>query len=121
MRGRTGVNQVLTVSDSMRDEISAGGSAARLRRLAAEAGMKSLESDARRAVAAGLTTSHAVSRFLLAASAGSLPCEECGSGVPFGALGCPGCGHPRGARCACGQPIERGWRYCPWCVRRANG
>jgi len=120
LRGRTGVYQVLTVSDAMRDEISAGGSAARLRRLAAEAGMKSLESDARRAVAAGLTTSHEVSRFLLAASAGSLPCEECGAGVPFGASGCPGCGHPRGARCACGQPIERGWRYCPWCIRRAN-
>jgi type IV pilus assembly protein PilB len=116
-RGRTGVYQVLTVSDAMRDEISAGGSAARLRRLAAETGMRSLASDARRAVAAGLTTPHEVARFLVADSAGSLPCDECGTGVPFGALGCPGCGHLRGVRCACGQPVEKRWRYCPWCIR----
>lgn len=119
VRGRTGVYQVLTVSDAMRDEISAGGSAPRLRKLATEAGMRSMESDARRAVAAGLTTPHEVARLLAAGAAGSLPCEDCGAGVPFGSLGCPGCGRPKGRRCACGQPLEKGWRYCPWCIRRA--
>ncbi len=120
MSGRTGIYQLLTVSDEMRDEISGGGSAARLRRLAAESGMRSLPSDARRAVAAGLTTPHEVGRYLRADSVDGVPCSACDTLVPFGAAGCPGCGAARGRRCACGQPVERGWRFCPWCLRRAS-
>lgn len=117
LRGRTGIYQVLTVSDAMRDEISGGGSSARLRRLAAEAGMTTLESDARRAVAAGLTAPHEVSRFLDLGSSAGVPCAECSSPVPFGALACPSCGERRSHQCACGRPLERGWRYCPACIR----
>jgi type IV pilus assembly protein PilB len=119
LRGRTGVYQVLTVSDAMRDEISRGGSSARLRQLAAETGMKTLDSDARRAVASDLTTPHEVARLLHAGSSTTLPCARCGSGVPIGAHACPECGHQRRKRCSCGQPLESGWRYCPWCIRRA--
>ncbi len=119
-RGRTGVYQVLTVSDAMRDEISGGGSSARLRRLAAEAGMHSLESDARRAVAAGLTSPHEIARLLRVGAAAAVPCPACDLGVPFGALACPHCGRRRGRRCACGQTLERGWHYCPSCVRRVS-
>lgn len=115
--GRTGVYQVLCVSDPIRDEISGGGSAARLRRLAAESGMKTLESDARRAVAAGLTTPHEVARFLRSDRTDGRPCRHCGGGIPFGASGCPGCGRVNGRRCACERRLEPGWRYCPWCIR----
>jgi type IV pilus assembly protein PilB len=120
LRGRTGVYQVLTVSDTMRDEISGGGSSGRLRRLAAEAGMKTLDSDARRAVAAGLTTPHEIARVLRAGAAVSVPCAGCALSVPFGASGCPHCGRLRGRKCACGHPLERGWRFCPSCVRPAG-
>jgi type IV pilus assembly protein PilB len=117
MRGRTGVYQVLGVSDEMRDEISGAGSSARLRRLAAEAGMGTLESDARRAVAAGLTTPHEIGRLLHAGAVTGAPCPVCGTVVPFAALACPGCGDRRRRACACSQPLERGWRWCPSCVR----
>lgn len=117
LRGRTGVYQVLTVSDAMRDEISGGGSSARLRRLARESGMTSLESDARRAVGAGLTTPHEISRFLDVGSTAGVRCHACSYGVPFGALACPRCGERRARRCPCGHTLERGWRYCPSCVR----
>lgn len=116
-RGRTGVYQVLTVSDAMRDEISGGGSSARLRRLAVEAGMQSLESDARRSVAAGLTSPHEIARILRAGAAASIPCPDCSRSVPFGAAACPFCGTRRVPRCACGNAVERGWRYCPSCIR----
>jgi len=118
LRGRTGVYQVLTVSDAMRDEISGGASSARLRHLAAETGMQTLTSDARRAVASDLTTPHEVARLLEAGSSVSIPCSSCGSGVPVGAHACPQCGHRRDKRCACGKALERRWRYCPWCVRK---
>ena len=117
LRGRTGVYQILSVSDEMRDEISGGGSSARLRRLAAETGMRSMASDARRAVAAGLTTPHEVSRLLHAGEASRAACAVCDTGVPFGAHACPGCGARRGRRCPCGQGLEPGWRFCPSCVR----
>jgi len=117
LRGRTGVYQLLAVSDEMRDEISGGGSSARLRRLATNTGMRTLDSDARRAVAAGLTTPHEVGRLLHAAATSGSPCHSCETTVPFEALACPGCGLSRGPRCSCGRPLERGWRFCPWCVR----
>jgi type IV pilus assembly protein PilB len=116
-KGRTGVYQVLTLSDAIRDEISRGGSSARLRRLARETGMRALDSDARRAVASGLTTPHEITRLLHAAEGTSVPCRSCGSGVPLGALACPRCGRHRAKRCACGEGLERGWRFCPWCLR----
>lgn len=119
-RGRTGVYQVLTLSDALRDEVSGGGSSARIRRLARDAGMRTLDSDARRAVAGGLTSPHEIARFLHAAEGSSVPCRHCGTGVPVGALACPDCGQRRVRRCSCGEVLERGWRYCPWCIRPAR-
>lgn len=116
-RGRTGVYQVLTLSDALRDEISRGGSSSEIRRLAREAGMGTLASDAKRAAASGLTTPHEIARFLQAAEDVTIPCRSCGAGVPVGALACPECGHQRERRCACGASLQRGWRYCPACVR----
>ncbi|HET9949164.1 MAG TPA: ATPase, T2SS/T4P/T4SS family, partial [Longimicrobiales bacterium] len=118
-RGRTGVYQVLTLSDALRDEISRGGASAQLRRLARETGMGTLASDARRAVASGYTTPHEIVRLLQAAEGSTSPCRRCGGAVPLGAAACPDCGAQRGRRCACGEPLEAGWRYCPWCVRPA--
>jgi hypothetical protein len=106
------------LTDALRDEISRGGSSAQLRRLAREGGMGGLDSDARRAVASGLTTPHEITRLINAAVGASLPCATCGSGVPIGALACPDCGARHGRRCPCGQRLEADWRYCPWCVRK---
>ena len=117
LSGRTGLYQVLTVTDPMRDEISSGGSSARLRQLARDAGMKTLAFDARRAVAEGLTTPHEITRILRSFSAAGQPCAACGHLVPYGAHGCPGCGRPVARFCTCGCTIEPGWRYCAMCVR----
>jgi type IV pilus assembly protein PilB len=118
-RGRTGVYQVLTMTDALRDEVSRGASSAQLRRLARESGMTGMDTDARRAVASGLTTPHEITRLIGVATAATLPCVNCGSGVPIAALGCPACGAQQSRRCTCGERLERGWRFCPWCVRPA--
>ena len=83
--------------------------------------MTTLSSDARRAVAAGLTTPHEVSRFLDSAATAGLPCPDCSASVPFGAIACPRCGARRTRSCACGRRLERGWRYCPACIRPVPG
>src|SRR5690606_25607443 len=94
--GRTGVYQVLAITDPIRDEISRGGSSARIRRLAREAGMVGMDTDARRAVASGLTTPHEIARLMHAASGASIPCRNCDGAVPVGGVACPSCGARNG-------------------------
>jgi general secretion pathway protein E len=116
-RGRTGVFQVLAITDALRDEITGEAKLARLRSLARAAGTATLADDARRAVAEGLTTPHEIGRVLHADPGATLPCLSCGHAVPMGATACPACGVHRKRLCACGATLERGWRFCPWCVR----
>jgi type IV pilus assembly protein PilB len=118
-RGRTGVFQVLVMTDALRDEVVRGASTGRLRRLAAEAGMTTLAEDARRKVAEGVTTPHEVARVLQSEPGAALPCPGCGSPCPPDAAGCPSCGRPRGRTCGCGTSLEAAWRYCPSCLRKA--
>lgn len=117
LRGRTGIFQVLTFTDALRDAVTAGAGSARLRTLAREAGMGSFAEDARRSVAEGRTTPHEIARVLHVDPGASLPCPSCGADVPTGALGCPGCGRPRKRTCPCGTLLEGGWRFCPSCLR----
>ncbi|MDH5590474.1 MAG: ATPase, T2SS/T4P/T4SS family, partial [Gemmatimonadota bacterium] len=116
-KGRTGVYQVLATTDALRDEIARGGTTARIRRLAREAGMGTLADDARRAVAQNATSPHEITRILKGSANAVSTCAHCGAGVPAGAAACPGCGRPRGRHCTCGERVERGWRFCPSCVR----
>jgi len=79
--------------------------------------MSGMATDARRAVASGLTTPHEIMRLIGVANDATLPCVRCSSAVPLGAVGCPACGVQQSKRCACGERLEDGWRFCPWCVR----
>lgn len=116
-RGRTGIFQVLVMTDRLREAVVRGASTATLRRLASNAGTGTLVEDARRKVAEGLTTPHEVARVIQADPGASSPCSACGFDVPTGAEGCPRCGRRRVTRCACGKEVKRGWRFCAWCLR----
>jgi general secretion pathway protein E len=115
--GRTGVFQVLTITDALREEVMHGASLGTLQRLAREGGMGSLREDALRKVAEGITSPHEVGRVIHGDRGSSRPCEGCGEEVPLGSLGCPWCGATRLQQCACGKEIRRGWRFCPACLR----
>ena len=84
--GRTGVVQVLAMTDALRDQVVREAGTATLRRLAEEAGMSSLVDDARRKVAEGVTTPHEVGRVLQSDPGAAIPCKGCGGDVPAGAL-----------------------------------
>lgn len=61
-RGRTGVYELLVVTDPVRDEVMRGRGSSALRELALAAGMRPLRSDGWRQVAAGVTTPEEVLR-----------------------------------------------------------
>ena len=119
-RGRIGLFQVLVMTDRLRDQVNAGASTAALRELAVAAGMGSMEGDARRKLAEGLTTPHEVGRVIGRAAAAPHSCAGCGEEVPPACLGCPYCGAPRAPTCACDRELKPGWRFCPDCLRPAT-
>jgi type IV pilus assembly protein PilB len=119
-RGRTGVFQVLVMTDALREAVVQGASTPVLRRLAREAGMGFLADDARRQVAEGRTTPHEASRVVQGDPGAAIPCAGCGGEVPPEALGCPWCGRAQRQECPCGRRLELTWRFCPGCLRRCG-
>lgn len=116
-RGRSGVFEVLVVTDEVRTEVTRGGSITSLRTLARRSGMRSMSADARRQVAARVTTPHEAGRIIALTRSAGLQCANCDAAMPSAATGCPMCGRPRGSLCVCGEPLDRRWRYCPACLR----
>lgn len=116
-RGRTGIFQVLPLTDPLREAVIRGAPTGDVRRLARGAGMRTLREDARRKVAEGITSVHEISRVMGGGAGSALPCRECGCDVPAGADGCPRCGRRHVLRCTCGKRLEDPWRFCPWCLR----
>ncbi len=119
-RGRTGIFQVLTMTDGLREHVADGASLGHLRQAAREGGMLSLKEDALRKVAEGITSPHEVGRVIQGDSGSSIPCLKCDGEVPVGSLGCPWCGHPRVRTCSCGATLRSRWRFCPTCLRKLN-
>jgi general secretion pathway protein E len=120
-RGRTGIFQVLSMTDGLREAVANHASLGTLRRLATESGMASLKDDARRKVAERITSPHEVGRVIHGDGGAAIPCSSCGGDVPLGSQGCPWCGVPRLRTCACGDPLRSGWRFCPSCLRSISG
>ncbi len=116
-RGRSGVFEVLVVDDEIRAAVASGASISTLRTLARRNGMGSMADDAQRQVAEGITTPHEVGRVIALTREVSARCTNCDGALPPGAAGCPMCGHARVNACLCGEPLERGWRFCPSCQR----
>ena len=117
--GRTGVFQVFVVEEGVREAIVQGTSVHALRRLARQGGMGTLADDVRRKIAERVTTPHEAGRILKGDPGAALPCERCRGPRPQGALACPWCGRIGASACICGERVEPGWRWCPWCVRKA--
>jgi type IV pilus assembly protein PilB len=117
-RGRTGIFQVLAMTDGLREAVANEASLGTLRQLAREAGMLSMKEDALRKVAEGITSPHEVGRVIQGDSGTSVPCGACSEEVPLGSPGCPWCGHPRLSSCSCGTQLRSRWRFCPSCLRR---
>jgi type IV pilus assembly protein PilB len=118
-RGRTGVFQVLTMSDPLREAVHQGAAAVEIRRRAEEDGMGTMSDDALRKVKRQLTTLDEVERVLGGDPGGALRCGRCGVSGAVTGIGCFQCGWPRHGVCPCGRVLLSHWRFCPQCLRKA--
>ncbi|HEX7120116.1 MAG TPA: ATPase, T2SS/T4P/T4SS family [Longimicrobiales bacterium] len=114
--GRVGIFELLAVDARIRRLVLRRAPADAIRDAARANGMMPLGVDAWAKVRAGLTSLDEV-RPLLSLLADEAPaCPECGASVRHAFLACTACGHTLRARCACGTPLEDGWRHCPACA-----
>jgi type IV pilus assembly protein PilB len=106
-RGRVGVYEVLRINETLATAIAQQASTDRLRKLAIEAGMKTLLGYGLDLVRQGLTTLEEIERMILTDSSleserrakalHTITCSGCGAGMRDEWLECPYCLTPRGS------------------------
>ncbi len=117
-RGRTGIFQVLTIDDGLREAISEHAGTVEIRKRAVAVGMRTLLDEARHKVSGGMTDQAEVERVLGDGAADVHACRRC-EAISSDGIGCTNCGWPRARACRCGRTLSAHWRFCPDCLRRA--
>ncbi len=114
--GRTGIFEVLEVSDAVRRLIAANQTDAAIRQVAVENGMRTIGEDGLQKVMAGRTTLDEVTRVVYLAETGVKMCPDCGDVLAGDFDYCPGCGTYVGEHCTeCRRRLDHRWTYCPFC------
>ncbi len=117
-RGRTGIFEVLPVTDAIRSAMTAGGGERALAEAANQSRSISMRHSGIAAAMRGDTTLDEVLR-VTSEGAWSLTdrCTGCHREVASDMACCPWCGTPTGAhRCvSCAREIDPTWTHCPYC------
>jgi type IV pilus assembly protein PilB len=114
--GRTGIYEVLEVTDAIRTLISQGASDAAVRAAAVENGMRTIGEDGLKKVLAGRTTLEEVTRVVYLAESGVKVCSSCDEVLAKDYEYCPNCGDYVGDHCEhCKHRLDRKWTFCPHC------
>jgi type IV pilus assembly protein PilB len=119
-RGRTGIFEVLEITDGVRQLVSAKPPDGLLRQLAAENGMRTIGEDGLQKVLASRTTLEEVSRVVYLAETGVRMCPACREVLGQGYEYCPSCGEFVGESCEhCRRRLDPRWSFCPSCGERS--
>jgi len=115
-RGRTGVFEVLDMTDPIRRMIASGASESMVRQTAIEAGMVPIGQDGLAKVIAGETSLEELRRVLYYEEELARLCQSCHRSVSAEFLYCPHCGEPSASACVgCQRRIDPQWLFCPSC------
>ncbi len=117
-RGRTGIFEVLPVTDSIRTAMSTGGGEQALAEAATQSRVVSMRQSGIEAALRGETTLDEVLRVTSEGSLGlASRCTGCHREVAADMACCPWCGTATGApRCtSCGHELDVAWTHCPYC------
>ncbi|MBI3925139.1 MAG: Flp pilus assembly complex ATPase component TadA [Armatimonadetes bacterium] len=115
-RGRTGLYEVMEITDRLRGLILQNASARTLKKAAREEGMRLMIEDALLKVEAGITDLEEVLRVVQIESVGGRTCARCERPMPEDFLVCPFCDTGTHRFCPrCGKGLEPDWITCPYC------
>jgi type IV pilus assembly protein PilB len=116
-RGRTGLFELLTMTEAIRELVLERAPDARILEEARRGGMTTLREECLALVAKGETTLEEVLRVTPADDIEQGACPVCGQAVEADFTVCPWCAfHLRAGACTnCEHQLQTGWRVCPSC------
>jgi len=115
-RGRTGVFEILDMTENVRRLVAGHAAESLIRRAAMEDGMVSIGQDGLSKVLAGETSLEEVQRVVYYEEELGHICAACHHTVASDHLYCPNCGAPSANACvSCGRRADPEWGFCPAC------
>jgi type II secretory ATPase GspE/PulE/Tfp pilus assembly ATPase PilB-like protein/RNA polymerase subunit RPABC4/transcription elongation factor Spt4 len=116
-RGRSGIYEIMRITDKIRRLIALQGGEDAIRDAALAAGMTTLGDDGLSKVKSGVTTLEELLRVVTEARELRTVCPDCGRSIELDFRACPHCGQRLVAAChKCGRTIQPGWNFCPSCT-----
>jgi type IV pilus assembly protein PilB len=113
--GRTGVYEVLVVSQNVRKQVEDKATESAIRAAAQQEGTTLLRDDALAKIARGLTVTEEVSR-VVQLDGRELRCPQCSNAIEDSFAVCPYCLHQLQIHCGeCGAALKKEWKSCPYC------
>ncbi|VFQ43552.1 ATPase, T2SS/T4P/T4SS family [Desulfoluna butyratoxydans] len=120
-RGRTGLFEILTVTQEIKQLINTAASESELTRAARWAGMKPLVEDGWTKINQGVTTAEEVLRVLGPQNTLEVKCPHCNANLRERHRYCPFCSGRILLQCInCGCYLEPDWNGCPDCATRVT-
>jgi len=116
-RGRTGIYEVMRMTDALCRIIASGASPEQIREQAIADGMVTLGEDGLAKLKNGVTTAAELLRQLPDRRDRRTLCAACGTAVRTDFKACPNCGTRLGLCPHCGRAVEAAWTFCPYCTR----
>ncbi len=114
--GRTGIFEVLEVTEAVRRLVVGNAPDSQIRQAAVEAGMRSIGEDGLKKAMVGGTTHEEVTRVVYLADQTAKLCGACKSVINQDFDYCPSCGHFVGEHCeSCRRRMQPEWTFCPFC------
>jgi type IV pilus assembly protein PilB len=120
-RGRTGVFEILELTDGLRRLIASGAPESIIRRASVEAGMIRIGEDGLAKVLAGETSLEELQRVIYYEEESGRLCPVCRATLSTEFAFCPQCGEAVGGACLrCERRLDPSWKVCPYCGERPS-
>jgi type IV pilus assembly protein PilB len=115
-KGRTGIYEILTFTQPIRDLIASNATENEIRQEAISRGMVTLGRSALEKVTSGITTTDEVYRVVETDADFASACPRCATPMESDFVMCPSCGYSASAACpGCHRMISPKWKFCPYC------